>query len=360
MKSPIRSEPIFGVLQSDPHRRFNPLTREWVLVSPHRTERPWQGWTERQEPESATPYDPNCYLCPGNTRAGGKRNPSYAHTFVFDNDFAALQPGTPTAQLDFEGKGIVVAQTESGICRVVCFSPRHDLTLSRMSPAEIRALIDVWLEEFQSLGQQAGINYVQIFENRGLMMGCSNPHPHGQIWATSTVPNEPRKEQEAFAAYRKQHSACLLCDYIKLEEASGDRLVCGNEHFLAVVPFWAIWPYEILLLSKRHVGSMSALDGDSLSALADILRCVTQRYDNLFQVSCPYSMGFHQHPTDEMGHAEWHFHAHFFPPLLRSATIRKFMVGFEMLGSPQRDITPEYAAEKLRQAKITPSANNPA
>jgi len=347
------------VLQSFPHRRFNPLTREWVLVSPHRTERPWQGQTELQEPESSTAYDPNCYLCPGNTRAGGKRNPSYGHTFVFDNDFAALRPETPTAQLDFEGKGLVVAQTESGICRVVCFSPRHDLTLSRMSPAEIRALIDVWVEEFQSLGQQAGINYVQIFENRGLMMGCSNPHPHGQIWATSTVPNEPRKEQEAFAAYQKQHSACLLCDYIKLEEASGDRLVCGNEHFLAVVPFWAIWPYEILLLSKRHVGSMSALDGDSRSALADILKCVTQRYDNLFQVSCPYSMGFHQHPTDELEHAEWHFHAHFFPPILRSATIRKFMVGFEMLGSPQRDITPEYAAEKLRQAKITPSPYNP-
>lgn len=360
MKSPIKSEPISRILQSDPHRRFNPLTREWVLVSPHRTERPWQGQTELQEPESSTPYDPNCYLCPGNTRAGGKRNPSYSHTFVFDNDFAALQPGTPTAQFDFEGKGIVVAQTENGICRVVCFSPRHDLTLSRMSPAEIRALIDVWVEEFQSLGQQSSINYVQIFENRGLMMGCSNPHPHGQIWATSTVPNEPRKEQEALAAYQEQHSACLLCDYIKLEGASGDRLVCGNEHFLAVVPFWAIWPYEILLLTKRHVGSMSVLDGDSRSALADILKCVTQRYDNLFQASCPYSMGFHQHPTDEMEHAEWHFHAHFFPPLLRSATIRKFMVGFEMLGSPQRDITPEYAAEKLRQPKVTLSPDNPA
>lgn len=360
MKSPIKSEPISRVLQSDPHRRFNPLTREWVLVSPHRTERPWQGQTERQEPESATPYHPNCYLCPGNTRAGGKRNPSYSHTFVFDNDFAALQRDIPTAQLDFEGKGIVVAQTESGICRVVCFSPRHDLTLSQMSPAEIRGLIDVWVDEFQELGQRPGINYVQIFENRGLTMGCSNPHPHGQIWATSTVPNEPRKEQEALAAYQKQHSACLLCDYIKLEEASGDRLVCGNEHFLAVVPFWAIWPYEILLLSRRHVGSMSALDGNSRSALADILQRVTRRYDNLFQVSCPYSMGFHQHPTNETEHGEWHFHAHFFPPLLRSATIRKFMVGFEMLGSPQRDITPEYAAEKLRQAKVTPSPDNPA
>ncbi len=320
------------------------------MVSPHRTERPWQGQTEPPEPESTEPYDPNCYLCPGNTRAGGAQNPSYSHTFVFDNDFAALQPHTPAAQVDVGGRGILVAQSETGICRVVCFSPRHDLTLSRMSPPEIRALIDVWIDEFQNLSGQPGINYVQIFENRGSMMGCSNPHPHGQIWATSTIPNEPRKEQDALASYQKQHGACLLCEYAKLEEISGERLVCGNEHFLAVVPFWAIWPYEILLVSKRHSGSMSVLDEAARSGLADILKSITNRYDNLFQVSCPYSMGFHQQPTDKTEHPEWHFHAHFFPPLLRSASIRKFMVGFEMLGSPQRDITPEYAAERLRQA----------
>jgi UDPglucose--hexose-1-phosphate uridylyltransferase len=341
-------------MPSSPHRRFNPLTREWVLVSPHRTERPWQGQTEPPEQQSSQPYDPNCYLCPGNTRAGGARNPSYSQTFVFDNDFAALQPDTSPAQVDIEGRGILVAEAESGICRVVCFSPRHDLTLSRMSPSEIRALVDTWIHEFQSLARNPGINYVQIFENRGLMMGCSNPHPHGQIWATSTIPNEPRKEQEAFAAYQKQHGTCLLCDYIRIEEASGDRFVCGNEHFLAVVPFWAVWPYEILVLSKRHVADMGALDEKERSALADILKCITARYDSLFQVSCPYSMGFHQRPTDELQHEEWHFHAHFFPPLLRSASIRKFMVGFEMLGSPQRDITPEYAAEKLREAKARP------
>jgi UDPglucose--hexose-1-phosphate uridylyltransferase len=350
MMSPLKSEPIPQLLQSSPHRRFNPLTREWVLVSPHRTERPWQGQTEPQEPESTQSYDPNCYLCPGNTRAGGAHNPSYSHTFVFDNDFAALQPDTPAAQVDVGGRGILVAQSESGICRVVCFSPRHDLTLSRMSPQDIRAVIEVWIEQFKNLSRQPAINYVQIFENRGSMMGCSNPHPHGQIWATSTIPNEPRKEQEAFASYQEQHGACLLCEYAKLEEVSGERLVCGNEHFLAVVPFWAIWPYEILLVSKRHLGSMSVLDEAARSALADILKSITNRYDNLFQVSCPYSMGFHQQPTDETGHPEWHFHAHFFPPLLRSASIRKFMVGFEMLGSPQRDITPEYAAERLRQA----------
>jgi UDPglucose--hexose-1-phosphate uridylyltransferase len=346
-------------MQSSPHRRFNPLTREWVLVSPHRTERPWQGQTEPQEPESTPPYDPNCYLCPGNTRAGGGRNPAYSDTFLFDNDFAALQPDTPMARVDVGGRSILVAQSESGICRVVCFSPRHDLRLSRMSPPEIRALIDVWVEEFQSLGRQPDINYVQIFENRGLMMGCSNPHPHGQIWATSTIPNEPCKEQAAFVAYQKQWGTCLLCDYFSLEEAAGDRWVCGNEHFIAVVPFWAVWPYEILLISKRHTGNMRDLDGEARSALAEILKCVTSRYDSLFQTSCPYSMGFHQQPTDEMEHGEWHFHAHFFPPLLRSASVRKFMVGFEMLGSPQRDITPEYAAEALRQAKVTPSRNSP-
>ena len=355
MKSSSRSESILQALQSSPHRRFNPLTREWVLVSPHRTERPWQGQTERPEAEFTQAYDPNCYLCPGNIRAGGARNPSYSQTFVFGNDFAALQPDVPALQLDVDGKGILVAQNESGICRVVCFSPRHDLTLSRMSPAEIHSLIDLWINEFQGLSRQPGINYVQIFENRGLMMGCSNAHPHGQIWATSTIPNEPRKEQEAFAAYQKQHSACLFCDYVKIEAASGERVICGNEHFLAVVPFWAVWPYEILLLPKRHLASMTALDEPARSALADILKSITSRYDNLFQVSCPYSMGFHQQPTDDLEHGEWHFHAHFFPPLLRAATIRKFMVGFEMLGSPQRDITPEYAAEKLRQAGLTPS-----
>jgi UDPglucose--hexose-1-phosphate uridylyltransferase len=349
MKSALRSDTIPQLLQSSPHRRFNPLTGEWVLVSPHRTERPWQGQTERQEPEPSEPYEPNCYLCPANARAGGARNPSYSTTFVFDNDFGALQPDIPTAEVDIAGKGLLVAQSESGICRVVCFSPRHDLTLSRMSLPEIRSLVDVWVLEFQTLGERPGVNYVQIFENRGLMMGCSNPHPHGQIWATSTIPNEPRKEQEAFTAYQKQHGACLLCDYIRLEEASGDRFVFGNDHFLAVVPFWAVWPYETLVVSKQHLGSMSALDGEARSALADILKRVTCGYDNLFQTPCPYSMGFHQQPTDETEHEEWHFHAHFFPPLLRSASIRKFMVGFEMLGSPQRDIAPEYAAAKLRE-----------
>lgn len=352
MKSPARPEFIPHIFQSSTHRRFNPLTREWVVVSPHRTHRPWQGQVEQQQMEPSQVYDPNCYLCPGNVRAGGHRNPPYTSTFVFDNDFAALQPAASPARVDFEKKGILVAHSESGICRVVCFSPRHDLTLSRMPVSEIRSLVDVWVEESQSLGQQPDISYVQIFENRGLMMGCSNPHPHGQIWATSTVPNEPGKEQESLAAYHAQHGSCLLCDYIRLEEASGERVVCANNDFIAVVPFWAIWPYETLVVSRSHVGSMGALTAEARSALADILQCLTVRYDGLFQTSCPYSMGFHQQPTDEEEHNEWHFHAHFYPPLLRSASVRKFMVGFEMLGSPQRDITPEYAAERLRQAEV--------
>lgn len=340
-------------MQSSPHRRFNPLTREWVLVSPHRTERPWQGQTERPEQEATQPYDPNCYLCPGNARAGGARNPAYLQTFVFDNDFAALQPDTAASQLDIGGRGILLAQTETGICRVVCFSPRHDVSLSQMSQPQIHALVETWADEFQSLGRNPGIRYVQIFENRGLMMGCSNPHPHGQIWATATIPNEPRKEQEALAEYKKQRGTCLLCDYIRIEQSVKERIVCGNQYFLAIVPFWAVWPYEILVVSKQHVGNMSVLDEAERSALADILKSVTGRYDGLFETACPYSMGFHQQPTDQLPHEEWHFHAHFYPPLLRSASIRKFMVGFEMLGSPQRDITPEYAAEKLREATAT-------
>ena len=350
MNYPSTPKPSANWMQSSPHRRFNPLTREWVVVSPHRTERPWQGHTDQPD-EKSTPYDPNCYLCPGNTRAGGVRNPSYSQTFVFGNDFPALRPGTERARSDVQGRDILVAETESGICRVLCYSPRHDLTLSRMSPAEIRVLVDVWTQEYESLGGRPGMNYVQIFENRGLTMGCSNPHPHGQIWATSTIPNEPLKEEQAFHEHQKQRGSCLLCDYINLEEASRERLVCSNEYFLAVVPFWAVWPYEILLLSKRHVGNMSALNESARSALADILKSITSRYDKLFETSCPYSMGFHQQPTDEVEHKEWHFHAHFFPPLLRSASIRKFMVGFEMLGSPQRDVTAEYAAERLRSVE---------
>ena len=337
-----------GRLKDAPHRRFNPLPGDWILVSPQRTERPWQGQIEKLTVEERPQYDPDCYLCPGNPRAGGARNPNYQATFVFDNDFAALRPDVPGLAIDEAGKGIIVAQSEPGLCRVVCFSPRHDLTIAEMNLGDIRAVVDVWCEQYLSLGADPRINHVQIFENRGVMMGCSNQHPHGQIWANETLPNEPRKELESQQAYLAAHDKCLLCEYLQLEQSAGERLVCENEHFVAIVPFWATWPFETLLLSKSHTSDLPSLPGESRDALADILKRLTTRYDNLFQTSFPYSMGFHQRPTDGGPHSEWHLHAHVYPPLLRSATVRKFMVGYEMLASPQRDITPEAAAERLR------------
>ena len=333
-------------LREHPQRRYNPLTREWVLVSPYRLERPWLGRVEKLALEQLPAYAPACYMCPGNARARGVRNPAYTATFVFDNDFPALLPDTPEGR--FDQRGLLVAHSEPGICRVVCFSPRHDLTISRMDTPDIRQVVDTWVEQYQALGMVPFINYVQIFENQGAMMGTSNPHPHCQIWANATLPSEPAKEQAALIDYQSTRHACLLCDYLALEQASEERLVCENEHFSVLVPFWAIWPFETLLLSKRHIAALDALSADERDALADILKRLTTRYDNLFEVSFPYSMGFHQRPTDARPHQEWHLHAHFYPPLLRSATVRKFLVGYELLASPQRDFTPETAAERLR------------
>ncbi|MGA8439910.1 MAG: UDP-glucose--hexose-1-phosphate uridylyltransferase [Candidatus Sulfotelmatobacter sp.] len=337
-------------LNQVPHRRFNPLNREWVLVSPHRAERPWQGQVEKNGGAKALRYDPGCYLCPGNERAGGVRNPAYHSTFVFTNDFAALRPGVADMRFDQGGRGLLVSESEAGTCKVVCLSPRHDLTLSRMSLEEISAVVDVWRDEYQQLGSLAYIDYVQIFENRGEIMGCSNPHPHCQIWANHTIPNEPRKEQDSQVAYAVENGSCLLCDYLALERKAGSRIVCQNDFFVALVPFWAVWPFEILLISKNHTRDLVSLDVAMRKSLADILRRITTRYDNLFEIPFPYSMGFHQAPTDGDPHPEWHLHAHFYPPLLRSATVRKFMVGYEMLAAPQRDFTPEAAAERLREA----------
>jgi len=330
--------------KQDPHRRFNPLTGEWVLVSPHRTQRPWQG---QVEPAAAPPqpeYDPDCYLCPGNARAGGVRNPHYTSTFVFDNDFAALKPDTPPDR--FERDGLLIAEGEPGICRVVCFSPKHNLTIANMELPDLRRVVDVWVEQYLDLGARPFIDYVQIFENRGAMMGASNPHPHCQIWSERRVPTEPAKEQRSLEARR---GGCLLCDYARLERASTERTVEENDAFLVVVPFWAVWPFETMVIAKRHVTAIDQFTDAERDGLAEILKRITARYDRLFQVSFPYSMGFHQRPTDGQPHDEWHLHAHFYPPLLRSATVRKFLVGYEMLGTPQRDITPEAAAERLRQ-----------
>jgi UDPglucose--hexose-1-phosphate uridylyltransferase len=323
------------------------LTREWVLVSPHRTDRPWQGQVEKTDKVELPGYDPTCYLCPGNERAGGVHNPKYEHTFVFENDFPAMLPETPAD--GFAKKELLFAEGEPGICRVVCFSPRHDLTISGMELADIRTVVDVWVEQYQELSDQTFINSVQIFENRGAMMGASNPHPHCQIWANSTLPNEAGKELASFGDYLEKHRSCLLCDYLDLEASERERIIVENSDFAALVPFWAVWPFEIMIIAKRHVTALDGLNDSERDGLADILKAVTYRYDRLFDTPFPYTMGFHQRPTDGEEHFEYHLHAHFYPPLLRSATVRKFMVGYEMLATPQRDITAEDAAKQLRE-----------
>jgi UDPglucose--hexose-1-phosphate uridylyltransferase len=297
--------------------------------------------------EPALTFDPTCYLCPGNARAGGARNPQYTETFVFDNDFAALRPDTPPVEI--HENDLLVAQSETGRCRVVCFSPRHDLALARLSVDDIKRVVDVWAAEFAELGSHPKIASVQIFENRGVMMGCSNPLPHGQIWVNDTLPDELVRELSSFVDYFQKHHTTLLEDYLSLELEKQERIVCANGHFVALVPFWAIWPFETMVLSRRRVGSLPELREDERMALADLLRQVAVRYDNLFSAPFPYTMGFHQKPTDGQKHPEFHLHGHFYPPRLRSATVKKFMVGYELLAMPQRDITAETAAAYLRE-----------
>lgn len=326
-----------------PHRRLNPLTGESVLVSPHRNKRPWQGKQEPPPPDNRPAYDPKCYLCPDNTRANGERNPHYESTYVFTNDFAALLPDTPDAPPS--ANPLMRVQAVRGTSRVICFSPRHNVTLPEMAVSEIRTVVDVWAAQTAELGQTN--QWVQVFENKGEIMGCSNPHPHGQIWAGNWLPNEIAAEDRHQRAYFAEHGSPLLIDYVNAELASGERTVVQNEHWLAVVPFWAVWPYEILLLPRRHVLRLPALSEVERGSLADILKRLLTRYDNLFEVSFPYSMGWHGAPFGEDNYSGWQLHAHFYPPLLRSATVKKFMVGYEMMAESQRDITPEQAAERL-------------
>ena len=330
-----------------PHRRYNILTREWVLVSPHRAKRPWLGQVEKQAPEQLPAYDPTCYLCPRNDRAGGFFNPDYTRAYIFNNDFAALLPKI----LDEEPASdspLLVSAPEQGQCLVVCFSPRHDLTLPELELPAIENVLKIWAQASDDLSKKDFIQYVQVFEKKGAMMGCSNPHPHSQIWAQSQPPNEITKELASQRDYYEAHDRSLLLDYIQEELRRKERCLFSNDHFTAVVPFWAVWPFEVLVAAHRPTQSLDDLSASEISALAEIFKRITTCYDNLFEISFPYSMGFHQAPADGKPHPEWVLHAHFYPPLLRSATIKKFMVGFEMLAMPQRDITPEAAAERLR------------
>lgn len=327
-----------------PHRRFNALTGDWILVSPHRTQRPWQGQREKTAGDDRLTYDPNCYLCPGNARAGGKQNPDYSDTFAFANDFPALLPSASGAGADIEP--FFRSEDVEGTCRVVCFSPRHDLTLPEMALPAIRKVVDLWGEQVEDLGRT--FRWVQVFENKGAVMGCSNPHPHGQVWASSQLPNEPAREDARQLQYLKENSSPLLIDYLGRELQSDERIVVEEEHWVALVPYWATWPFETLLLPKRHVARLNDLGNAERDNLARVLKRLLTRYDNLFETSFPYSMGWHGAPCGGGDVSHWQLHAHFYPPLLRSATVKKFMVGYEMLGEAQRDLTAEQAAQRLR------------
>ena len=330
-----------------PHRRYNPLSGEWVMVSPHRAKRPWQGQVERPAPEDRPTYDPNCYLCPGNTRTSGIQNPQYEHTYVFTNDYAAILPDTPDASQD---NGLLQMESVRGTCRVLCFSPRHDLSLPEMAVEDIRRVVDAWAEQIAELGQS--YKWVQVFENKGAVMGCSMPHPHGQIWAVDSLPNEPYKEDRRQREYYEKNGKSLLLAYAELESKVGERTVIENEEWLAVVPYWAVWPFETILLPKRHVPRLPDLSQPERLSLSQTLKDLLTRYDNLFETSFPYSMGWHGAPFTEDGLSSgdyWQLHAHFYPPLLRSATVKKFMVGYEMLAEAQRDLTAEQAAQRLRE-----------
>jgi len=335
------------MIQQFSHRRLNILNGEWILVAPHRTKRPWQGHEEGRATKNTVDHDPECYLCPGNKRANGVTNPSYKSTYAFVNDFSALTGNIPEFATD--ESSLLVSRSERGICKVVCFSPKHNLTLAEMDQDDVKSVIETWQAEYKALGDIPYINYIQIFENKGEMMGCSNPHPHCQIWAQETIPVEPFREQENQLKYQTREKSSLLSDYLKLELVKGERIIFENDHFVSLVPFWALWPYETMIIPKRKIHHIMQLNQEEVSGFAEMIRVVTGKYDNLFKTSFPYSSGIHQAPTDGKAHIEWQMHMHFYPPLLRSATIKKFMVGYELLAEAQRDITAETSASILRE-----------
>ncbi|MCF8259848.1 MAG: UDP-glucose--hexose-1-phosphate uridylyltransferase [Melioribacteraceae bacterium] len=330
----------------NPHRRFNILTGEWILVSPHRSDRPWQGQSEKIDIPLKPKYDKDCYLCPGNKRANGEFNPNYSDTFVFVNDFSALLPENQEESIN--ERELLVAKPERGICKVVCFSPDHSLTLPDLSEKQLLEGVKVWKNEYENLGKKEFVNHVQIFENKGSLMGASNPHPHCQIWAQESLPMESLKETKQQKKYFDIHKSTLLLDYLHLEKQKSERIIFENENFTVLVPYWAVWPFETMILANSNLQSFSSFNNRQLVDFGEAISILTKKYDRLFNVSFPYSSGIHQSPTDGSPHPEWQFHMHFYPPLLRSATVKKFMVGYEMLGNPQRDITAELAAEKLR------------
>ena len=332
-------------LQDYSHKRFNILTGEWVLVSPHRAKRPWQGQNEAISNEVTPIHDPSCYLCAGNTRINGEENPKYEDVFVFTNDFAALQTSSPKFSIT---EGLFKSESEQGICKVICFSPDHSMSLADMEVLDINKVVKTWQNEYTELGSNDMINYVQIFENKGAVMGCSNPHPHGQIWSQSTLPNEVDKKDQQQRTYFSENNTSLLGDYLKQELEANERIIYQNDDFVVLTPFWAVWPFETMIIPKKQYTNITKISEQESLNFADAISKITKAYDKLFDCSFPYSSGIHQSPTNGKINDYWHWHMSFYPPLLRSASVKKFMVGYEMFGSPQRDITAEYAAKKLR------------
>lgn len=332
-------------LQDYSHKRLNILTGEWVLVSPHRAKRPWQGQNEAVNNEKRPTYDPKCYLCAGNTRINGEQNPNYEDVYIFTNDFAALQSDSKTFSVE---DGLLVAQSEQGICKVICFSPDHSKSLADMEPKEIEKVVQAWQNEYKTLGEKDLINYVQIFENKGAVMGCSNPHPHGQIWSQSTLPNEVDKKNTQQLNYYNKSKSSLLGDYLAQELEKKERIIYENDAFVVLVPFWAVWPFEAMIVPKKHRRHLLDLENNEGFLFAEAISVLTKAYDKIFNTSFPYSSGIHQAPTNGDDNNHWHMHMSFYPPLLRSATVKKFMVGYEMFGSPQRDITAESAVKMIK------------
>ena len=348
----------FTSLFQSPHRRYNPLLDDWVLCSPHRLDRPWQGRIETPRASTERSYDPNCYLCPGNARAGGRRNPPYTHVHAFDNDFPALMMSHEVGVSVGDAGTHFRAEPAHGVCRVLCFSPHHELTLARMPANEIALVVDAWAGEVERLAENGELRYVQIFENKGDLMGASNPHPHCQIWATAHVPALPSRKSATQQRYFASHGRDLLGDYLDRELAIGERIVAVNDHWVVLVPFWAVWPFETMIVPRARVADLPSLQRPQRDALAAIMRELMVRYDNLFETSFPYTMGWHGQPLGEPDPA-WRLHATYNPPLLRSATVRKFLVGFEQMGEPQRDLTAEQAAERLRSVSARHYAELP-